>query len=120
MYKLDTATNPATPIFTPFPSMSSPQWVTSFDPDTLKYQFDPQDNSLIASYQIALFGTLTPVPEYQVLAAQSLAIWNIEININKPPTFDKYSFNVNNEMYAYHTWSVVAKFENDQEGDPPI
>jgi len=23
-------------------------------------------------------------------------------------------------MYAYHTWSVVAKYENDIEGDAPI
>jgi len=43
----------------------------------------------------------------------------VDIRINKPPTFDKYSFNVNNEMFAYHTWSVTAKFENDIEGDPP-
>ena len=23
-------------------------------------------------------------------------------------------------MYAYHTWNVIAKFENDLEGDKPI
>lgn len=60
------------------------------------------------------------MPTYQVLAAKSMAVWSVEIRINKPPTFDKYSFLVANEMYAHHTWSVVAKFEYDYEGDPPI
>ncbi len=41
----------------------------------------------------------------------------MELRINTPPSFDKYSYNVANEMYAYHTWSVVAKYENDVEGD---
>ncbi len=67
-----------------------------------------------------MFGTLDLVPTYQVLAAKSIAVWSIEVRINKPPTFDKYSFYENNEMYAYHTWNVVAKFENDFEGDAPI
>ena len=60
------------------------------------------------------------MPTYQVLAAKSIAIWSVEIRINKPPTFDKYSFLESNSMYAYHTWNVVAKFENDIEGDSPI
>ncbi len=43
----------------------------------------------------------------------------MEVNINLPPTLDAFSFNVVNEMYAYHTWTVTAKYENDLEGDTP-
>jgi starvation-inducible outer membrane lipoprotein len=67
-----------------------------------------------------LFGTLDVVPTYQVLEAKSIAVWSVELRINMPPTFDKYSFLVSNDMYAYHTWNVVVKFENDIEGDSPI
>jgi len=49
-----------------------------------------------------------------------MALWSVEIRVNLPPTFDKYSFLETNSMYAYHTWNVVAKFENDMEGDSPI
>ena len=42
------------------------------------------------------------------------------MRINAPPSFDKFSFSVTNEMFAYHTWNVVAKYENDLEGDAPI
>ena len=68
---------------------------------------------------ISLFGTLTEVPTSQVKAAVSVANFNVQITINMPPTFDKYSFAVMNDMYAYHTWSVTAKYENDLESDLP-
>ncbi len=71
----------------------------------------------MGTYEISVFTIITPVPLYQVKAATTVTNFQLEVRVNTPPTFDKYSYSQLNEMYAKHTWSVTAKYENDIEGD---
>lgn len=69
---------------------------------------------------MSLKGTLTASTSLQILGAYTISTFMVEVRINTPPTFDTYSFQLNNEMYSYHKWNVTAKFLLDAEANEPF
>lgn len=107
-------------VATPTYPALNPTW-QGFNPTpNVVYSFSPKTNSLVGTYGMSLKGTLTTNTGLQILAAYTITTFLIEVRINTPPTFDAYSFQLNNEMYSYHKWNVTAKFLLDAEANEPM